>query len=805
MVKLRVPCLRSWITAAALLPGAAGAQPSGAEAQVQSTVSASAQAPASADFKKDILPLMEKYCWDCHGDGADKGEVNFDKYKDAAAVLADRKIWAGVAFHVSQWTMPPAKRSDQPTVHEREVLTKYIDQLLNPVDPNRPDPGRVTIRRLNRVEYNNTVRDILGVDLRPADDFPEDDTGYGFDNIGDVLALPPILMERYLTAADRVLAAALPPGAPPSEVFEVEDEGLTGQGFPDRERGRLMAFNGTCGSEFLAPASGEYRMSAKVWATQAGGEPARLALVSGDHTGSPVDVTATDFKNPQTVEAVVRFEKGSRKIGVTFLNDFWDDAQPDPDKRDRNLYVLSLQVEGPVKADPLPPTPGEERLLAPAAGVGETPEAAEKILTTFAWRCFRRPARPEELERLMRIYKAVRAQDETHRDALRLAMKAVMVSPYFLYRIQNQPDPNNPDAVIEIDEFALASRLSYWLWSSTPDDELLKLAEAGQLRANLTAQVRRLLKDPKSRALPVNFGGQWLELRTLNVVAPDKDRFPQFSAELREDMRRETEELFQCIVQENRSVLDFLAADFTFLNDRLAKYYGIGGVDGGEFRRVSLPPESRRKGVLTHASVLTITSDPTRTSPVKRGKWVLENMLGIIPPPPPPNVPALEEDAHAELTGSVRQRLEAHRSKPGCASCHALMDPIGFGLENFNAIGQWRDKDGNFPVDSSGILTTGQKFNNAGELAQVLLTDRRDTFLHALVNKMLTYALGRGTEPTDRPAVEAIIQRMAKENDSFESLVLGIAESVPFQKRRGDAFLKNHAADTAAPKPLEAK
>jgi hypothetical protein len=349
-----------------------------------------------------------------------------------------------------------------------------------------------------------------------------------------------------------------------------------------------------------------------------------------------------------------------------------------------------------------------------------------------------------------------------------------------------QPEASNPAKVVEIDEFALASRLSYWLWSSTPDDELLSLAFRKELRPNLAAQVLRLLQDPKARALSENFAGQWLELRTLKVVSPDKERFPDFSPELAKAMLQETEELFHFIVQSNRSVTEFLSADYTFVNERLAKYYGIANVIGDEFRKIDLDPKSNRRGVLTHASVLTVTSDPTRTSPVKRGKWVLENILGITPPPPPPNVPALESDAQAELTGSVRQRLEAHRTKPGCASCHALMDPIGFGLENFNAIGQWRDKDGSFPVDSAGVLTTGQKFNNANELSQILLTDRRDTFLHALVNKMLTYALGRGTEAYDRPAVEAILARMAKENYSFHSLVLGISESLPFQKRRGD-------------------
>lgn len=780
-----------WIRlAAGFLPFAAGSL----RGQAPSAPPAAAAAPVAAEpgiFVNEVLPLMQKYCWDCHGDGSDKGEVNFDKYTDEKTVLADRKLWAGVEFHVSQWTMPPAKRTDQPTPQERELMTNYLEQLLNPVDPSRPDPGRVTIRRLNRVEYNNTARDLLGVDIRPADDFPEDDSGYGFDNIGDVLALPPILMERYLLAADRVLLAALPPEAPASTLTTVDDEGLTGQGFSERG-GRLLSFEGACGTEFLAPVAGEYLLRAKVWANQAGSDLARMALTVQDQSAFETEVNPTDSRNPQTVEARVKFGNGAQRIGVRFLNDFYDANEMDPGKRDRNLYVVSMEVEGPVKADPLPLTASAQRLLQPGEGLGETEAGARAVLESFAGRCFRRAVRPEEVDRLTRIYHVMRGQGESHRDALRLGMKAAMVSPYFIYRIENQPDPDNPESVVDIDEYALASRLSFWLWSTTPDDELLALASRKELRTNLEKQVRRMLKDPKSRALPENFGGQWLELRTLNAVSPDKERFPQFNPELRTDMRRETEELFHFIVQENRDVMEFLSADYTFLNERLATFYGITEVSGEEFRRVVLKPETHRRGILTQGSILTVTSDPTRTSPVKRGKWVLENMLGITPPPPPPNVPSLDGDAGAELKGSVRQRLEAHRSKPGCASCHALMDPIGFGLENFNAIGQWRGKDGNFPVDSSGALTTGQKFTNAVELSEILLTDRRGAFLQTLVSKMLTYALGRGTEPTDRSAVAAVIARMAGESDRFESLVLGICESVPFQKRRGDAFLRNH-------------
>ena len=752
---------------------------------------ASAQAPATVgvvpgkSFASDVLPVMEKYCWDCHGDGAHKGELNLDKYKDEKTVLADRKIWSGVMFHIDQWTMPPAKK-DQPTAQEREFLAKYLDQLLNPIDPNHPDPGRVTIRRLNRMEYNNTMRDLLGVDIRPADDFPEDDTGYGFDNIGDVLALPPILMERYLIAADRVLNAAIPPPPPDPAVVVFTGDTLSGQGFPN-EGTRLMAFNGLCNTEYSAPVTGDYLVRAKVWADAAGSEHAKMELLAVDKSVAKADVTAQDPNAPQTVEARVRFVKGGNKIGLRYLNEFYDPNAPDPKKRDRNLIVKSMEVEGPVKVDPLPLNETARRIFTPGEKLGETEAGARAILQQFANRCFRRAALPAEVDRLLNIYKLGRSRKEPHGGSLRFAMKAVMVSPYFIYRTEWQPEANNPGKVIEIDEFALATRLSYWLWSSTPDDELLSLAFRKQLRPNLDAQVLRLLKDPKARALAENFGGQWLELRTLNVVTPDKDKFPQFSPELATAMRRETEELFHYIVRENRSVMEFLSADYTFLNERMATYYGIDGITGPEFRKTGLDPKSNRRGVLTHASVLTVTSEATRTSPVKRGKWVLENLLGITPPPPPPNVPALEEDEHAENSGSVRQRLEVHRSKPGCASCHALMDPIGFGLENFNAIGQWRDKDGNFPVDSAGVLTTGQQFTNANELSQILLTDRRDTYLHALVNKMLTYALGRGTEPYDRPAVEAILARMARENYSFQSLVRGITESLPFQKRRGDA------------------
>jgi hypothetical protein len=747
---------------------------------------------APLSYAKHIRPVLETYCWDCHGDGAKKGEVALDADLDEAAIARNRKLWTGAMFHIEQWTMPPTDKKTQPSKEEREMLVQWLDSVLNPMDSNAPDPGRVTIRRLNKVEYNNTVRDLLGATSRPADEFPDDDTGYGFDNIGDVLALPPILMERYLIAADRVLAEAIP-AAPPAPVkTNYSHPDFKGEGGPFHadKAVRHLTTEGEATLNYEAPVDGEYAVRLRAWGDQAGNEAVKTSLRVDQQPAKPADITADTREKAQVVEQRVQLRRGGHRISVSFLNDYYDEKSPDPKRRDRNLCIEGVQIEGPFRTAARPLSGAAERIFAAGVKQGESDAAARTILQEFTNRAFRRAAIPAEVDRLMTIYQAARKEGEPWRDSLRIAMKAVMVSPYFIYRIEWQPEANNPAKIVELSEFALASRLSYWLWSSLPDDELLSLAFRNQLRANLTGQVQRMLKDPKARALPENFGGQWLEIRSLKSAAPDKQKFPEFTPALRDSMRRETEEFFWHIMQQNLPVTDFLGADYTFLNETLAKHYGIGGVSGADFRMVKLEPPTRRRGVLTHASVLTVTSDSTRTSPVKRGKWLLENILGITAPPPPPNVPPLEEGSKVEASASVRQRLEAHRSKPGCANCHNLVDPPGFALEHFDAVGKWRDRDGPAPVDASGVLTTGQKFSNAAELTNIFLTDRRDAFLRNLVKKMLTYALGRGVEPFDRPAVDAILVRMAKEDYSFQSLVLGIAESVPFQKRRGDTARK---------------
>ncbi|HSH93519.1 MAG TPA: DUF1592 domain-containing protein, partial [Roseimicrobium sp.] len=394
------------------------------------------------------------------------------------------------------------------------------------------------------------------------------------------------------------------------------------------------------------------------------------------------------------------------------------------------------------------------------------------------------PVSSAEVERLLGLYDLGRKNKETFEMSMRLSLKAVLVSPHFLFRGELQPSPNDPQESRPIDEFSLASRLSYFLWSSMPDDELSKLAQLGKLRQNLSGQIRRMLNDPKSKELVENFGGQWLQLRNLAMMAPDKKQFPGFDDALRGDMERETIMFFDSIVREDRSVLDFLNADYTFVNERLAKHYGMPNVQGETFQKVSLKGTGRA-GLLTHGSILTLTSNPTRTSPVKRGKWVLENLLGTPPPPPPPDVPELDAEGKA-LTGTLRQRLEQHRKNPACASCHARMDPIGFGLENFDGVGARREKDGGAPIDPAGNLVSGEEFKSSQELADILASKKRAEFIHCISEKMLTYALGRGMEFYDKCAVEQVGKNLMARDYKFSTLIIAVVQSTPFQMRRGE-------------------
>jgi hypothetical protein len=622
-------------------------------------------------FRDDVAPLLARYCLGCHYGARAKGGVALDTFADDDSARKDLQLWEKVAHNVRSGSMPPAGRK-QPPAAERELLSAWLDDMFQAPGGGPKRPGRVTLRRLNRVEYNNTVRDLLGIDFRPTDDFPADDIGYGFDNIGDVLSLSPLLMEKYLAAAEQVVQRALRSPA---------------------VRARLL----NPPTEDSAP-------------------PAYRAV--------PV---------PMRTEAVRRIR------------------QPGDEVRHR-------------------PDPKEAELVR-----------AYLILRAFADRAFRRPVKHEELLRLWAVMEAARKEGESFEQGLQVAMQAVLVSPHFLFRVEAEEEPEPGAEVVPVGEYELASRLSYFLWSSMPDEELFRLAAAKRLRAELDGQVRRMLRDPKARALTANFAGQWLQLRNVANLAPDPDLFPQFDDELRRAMVMETELFFEAVAKEDRNILDFLDADFTFVNERLAKHYGIRGVSGPEFRRVRLEGE-QRGGILTQASVLSVTSNPTRTSPTKRGKWILDNILNTPPPPPPPDAGELSDDRQEAAAASLRRRMEMHRTKAECAQCHQRMDPLGFSLESYDAIGGWRARDGTFDIDPSGDLPGGSTFIGPQGLRAVL-RGKASEFRRCLSEKLLTFALGRGVGPQDRRTMDAICRAVERNQNRFSSLVLAVVQSDPFLYR----------------------
>jgi mono/diheme cytochrome c family protein len=876
-----------------------------------------ARARQERAFREEVVPLLERYCVRCHSGEMVKGKVDFGSYTDLEGVVRDRKVWEKVVENVEAGIMPP--EGDMPTEAEVGRIVGWVQGTLSQDGCDIADPGRVTLRRLNRAEYNNTVRDLLGVEFRPADNFPMDDVGYGFDNIGDVLTLPPLLMEKYLDAAEKIAGEAIAVPRPnPGTRREVEGGSLDGG---ERYEGsaRVLSANGEVAASFGLPEKGRYRIVVRAFGDQAGDEPVKLAVRLDGKEIQAFEVRGTRGQ-AETLEVPVEIDAGERRVSVAFLNDFFEEKGGEP--RDRNLIVERLVVEGPagpplwtladldgrkleggsrsgrarslassgeiwaeveapaegtyhlmVRAfgDQAGPEPvkigvrvdGEEvgilevpadesnpgtyeidaripegkhkialaflndyykpdaedekdrgdrnlhvlGLLVLATQPGDLPEAHRRIVTRtpqegqgwddaaraclkpFLERAYRRPVRDQELGPLLRLVELARANGEPFERGIQLAVTAALVNPHFLYRVEvDRRFGRNQDAgpIRPLNDWELATRLSYFLWSSMPDEELFGLAREGKLQddAVLEAQARRMLADPRSRALVDNFATQWLTLRNVAGINPDPRKFRRFDGRLREAMVEETTRFFETIMREDRSILEFLDADYTFLNETLAKHYGIEGVAGQEFRRVSLPEESPRGGVLTQASILTITSNPTRTSPVKRGKWILEQILGTPPPPPPPDVPELKEGD--QLQGTLRERMEQHRENPSCAVCHEKMDPLGFGFENFDAVGRWRDEDNGDPIDPSGKLPSGEEFAGVEELKQMLKTRRAEPFTRNLAEKMLTYALGRGLEYYDACAVDTIAANVAADGHRFSRLVVEVVKSDPFRKRKRD-------------------
>jgi hypothetical protein len=794
----------------------------------------------SEGFATIVRPFVTENCVPCHGYKKQKNGLNLESFESAASLIDDHERWAEVARKLRTREMPP-EEEPQPPEHRRQAVAGWLSRELERIDRLAPpDPGRVTARRLNRNEYNNTVRDLLGVDVRPADDFPQDDAGYGFDNIADVLSLSPVLMEKYVSAAEKVSRIALfgPPVLKPT-LIRLRSDGRRvkeTRTYPGEYDVTGMSLPNAFHAVHRVPVDGEYIVRVALGGVRpAGSEPIDVTLWVDDREIQtlPHDPDrAASFNDDRqdfgshTLEFKIRLTAGDRRISVAIPRLFEGlppryngpnpSKRPEPPPREfkpppsaspervaqlakqfettraelaripmNGVRVSSVDIGGPYSQATGPSRASLQRIYTCGHAAGaHTSMCARRIMTSLARRAFRRPIAAREIDGYVELVTDAQKQEGSLAEGLAVGIQALLVSPDFLFRIErDRVSARKQVGYAPISQHELATRLSYFLWSSMPDAQLRQAADTGTLRkpAVLAAQVRRMLRDPKSHALAENFGGQWLQFRALESVTRDRERFPEFEDYLRLSMRRETELFVEDIIRQDRRVLDFIDGRYSFLNERLARHYGVPNVSGPAFRRVDLS-DTPRGGVLTQGSVLTVSSYATRTSPVLRGRWVLDNLLDAPPPEPPADVPNLDE-TKIGTAASMREQLEMHRKDPTCASCHRRMDPLGFGLENFDAVGAWRSADGKFPIDATGSLPDGRSFNGPEELRAILKADHQ-AFEQCLTAKLLTYALGRGLERYDKRTVSGIVSRLPEHEYRFSGLVLEIVNSLPFQSRR---------------------
>jgi len=785
-------------------------------------------------YRKEVQPILAKYCYDCHADGAKKGNVSFDTMK-TEELVGKHDLWYAVLKNTRTNIMPPAKR-DGPTAEEQQVLERWIKYDAFGLNTKDPDPGHVTLRRLNRIEYRNTIRDLLGVEYDTEKEFPPDDIGYGFDSIGDVLSFSPLLAEKYIAAATKIVSASVPRVGKILPVKKLTPKDLPAYNKSSRpdvgqERNLTPYFTYTKGGKLEYTAQiekpGEYRFFIEMDVRGSFEfDSSRLEMkfkLDGDEKLKTEHVWLN--MKPFEYEIKQELQPGQHQFEIegTPLP-----AAPGGKKQGSTIVQrIAVRVEGPLDRKDWPYVKGYERTFFK----GEPPEAAperkkyaREILERFVRKAYRRPADDRTLDRLVGIVELVSKQlDKTFEDGVGQAMVAVLASPRFLFRMEEDdvkaPAQSNSGggggqgkavAYSKVDEHSLATRLSYLLWSTMPDDELFGLADRGELRANLKAQVERMLKDPRALELSRNFAGQWLKARNVDHIPLNSEEILKqegstaevsLDPEFRKAIRMETVLFFDHIVRSDRSLLELIDSDYSFLNESLAKFYEIPGVEGTEMRKVTLPKGSPRGGVLTQASVLMVTSNPTRTSPVKRGLFVLDNFLGTPTPPPPADldIPNLEDVAKgAKGEPTMRELMVLHRSIPICSSCHSRMDPLGLGLENFNALGIYREKDHGQAIDAGGKLITGESFGNVQELKRILKETRRRDFYYCVTEKFLTYALGRGPEYYDVEAIDRIVDQLQKDDGKFSTLLMGVIESAPFQKRRAGAPV---AAEVPQPAP----
>ena len=876
-------------------------------------------------YDKQIKPVLEKYCYDCHADGVKKGKFELDAHKDFASLRSDMKLWDHVRQMLVTHVMPP-KAKPTPELTERDAVVKWIDDNVFWFDPAKPDPGHMTMRRLNRTEYNNTIRDLLQIyDVQPAEDFPQDDTGYGYDNIGDVLTISPLHMQKYMRAARTLTDLAMKVSAPERASIEIGAAKFKrdGKNVAFEDDGNLWLFSqAETGASFKVPADGTYRIVLHVAATKAGNEDAKIGVKMGGKAIGEYSISEewmTSKTHWQKLEIELPISQGDHYLSIAFLNDFFD-AQAPENRRDRNVAINRMQVEGPYGLT-TPKTSKFVKWLAPdlvaglpaleftgedllsgegtaeydtgtvelatsgfvhhpidlkeagkyrfkvklgAQQAGKEPvkfdvRLGDKIIQkgdvtaknqTPQWftfeadvaagrhdlrvyflndmwdpktnedrnlwvhqlhiegpmkpggvadtstvpalvkklgdHLFRRPMNKEEDAQWQGLAAQATKDGAAPLETMALMLEGMLVSPSFLYHTVPTPSGNRMGESELIDEYTLAERLSYFLWSAPPDDALKQAASKGELRKNLAATVKRMVTDWRGASMKTNFAGQWLQLRDTDLINPSKRLVPEYEGSESYAMRTETQMFFDHILQGNLSVIDFLNADYTFVNKRLAALYKLpnpGNFKAKEFKQVSLAG-TERGGVLTQGAILAITANPTRTSIVRRGKFVLESILGIPPPPAPGDVPPLDEKKLRNGNLTLRQQFEEHRKATSCAGCHALLDPIGFALENYDLIGRWRTEDNHKPVDTTGQWIRGQQFKNMKEFREIMVRDLKDDFVRCLAENLLTYALGRGLEYNDRPAVQEVVRKAAASGYRFQDMIIAVCETVPFQRTR---------------------
>ena len=798
------------VAASVLLVGIVDVDAGAARRPQDSTVDA-AQIPAHRD-------LLNDYCITCHNARTRTADLALDEL-DLTEVPGDGAVWEEVIRKLRGGMMPPPN-ARRPANSSLQELAAWLEQTLDEAARANPEPGRAALHRLNRTEYGNAIRDLLDLEIDVTELLPADDEAYGFDNVADVLRVSPSLVEQYLTASRRIseLAVGDPEIATIGSVYRVPPD----RAQSDHIEGLGLGTRGGTLIRHTFPLDAEYDFSVFLMRNIVGymkglewpheleiaidGERVFLAPVGGDadNAMSDANFAAAGDAIDERLQTRIPVTAGPHDVGVAFIRKNYSESHEplQPHTRDHDLQNMNgvplvdyIDITGPFAVTGRGDTASRRRIFTCNPAPGDEQLCAAEILSRLATRAFRRPVNDDDMALLMEFYDTGRDNGDFE-TGIQNGLRLVLSSPEFLFRSEPDPEGIRPGEIYPVDDLALASRLSFFLWSSIPDDALLALAVEGRLSDPevLSVQVERMLADARSNALVENFAGQWLFLRNLQSVSPDSKLFPNFDDNLRQAFRTETELFFESVIREDRSILDLLTAEYTFVNERLARHYEIDDVYGSHFRRVTLE-DSNRRGLLGHGSILTITSMPNRTSPVLRGKWVLENILGTPPPAPPSDVPDLEENQPGQEARSVKARLEEHRGNPVCASCHAMIDPAGLALENFDAIGRWRTKEEGGLVETDGQLVDGTPVDGPVALREALL-DRSGQFVRTVTEKMLTYALGRGLEHYDMPVVRSVAENAIADDYRFSSLVMGIVNSPPFQTRRATG---REAAQASAP------